>query len=171
MAWGRNEEAHSYNEHASCHGERGLGISTSFIHTTRVEPRKERGMRNYLKNKTAELSTFLVIRGSTIPMFCSSLRQRKDWAPVVPALSRTTGSGWTGESKSKQDLDIQKPKLMPIARQRPLWMAMTFPSHWHRTASTLIGSLGSCCSHLKRLQRQQPKQESNGFPCSTAERM
>ncbi|KAL6833272.1 hypothetical protein J3E69DRAFT_134772 [Trichoderma sp. SZMC 28015] len=27
-------------------------------------------------------------------MFCSSLRQRKDWAPVVPALSRTTGSGW-----------------------------------------------------------------------------
>ncbi|KAL7790412.1 optic atrophy 3 domain-containing protein [Trichoderma ceciliae] len=29
-------------------------------------------------------------------MFCSSLRQRKDWAPVVPALSRSTSSGWKG---------------------------------------------------------------------------
>ncbi|KAL6858524.1 hypothetical protein J3F83DRAFT_345654 [Trichoderma novae-zelandiae] len=27
-------------------------------------------------------------------MFCSSLRRRKDWAAVVPALSRTTSSGW-----------------------------------------------------------------------------
>ncbi|KAL7942400.1 hypothetical protein V8C42DRAFT_347885 [Trichoderma barbatum] len=27
-------------------------------------------------------------------MFCSSLRQRKDWAPMVPVLSRTIWSGW-----------------------------------------------------------------------------
>ncbi|KAL7909678.1 hypothetical protein GGI35DRAFT_393023 [Trichoderma velutinum] len=29
-----------------------------------------------------------------VTMFCSSLRQRKDWAPVVPAVSRAIGSGW-----------------------------------------------------------------------------
>ncbi|KAL6810878.1 hypothetical protein GGI42DRAFT_200707 [Trichoderma sp. SZMC 28013] len=43
-------------------------------------------------------------------MFCSSLRQRKDWAAVVPALSRTTGSGWRGESKAIETR-LQYPKV------------------------------------------------------------
>ncbi|RFU74274.1 hypothetical protein TARUN_7971 [Trichoderma arundinaceum] len=40
-------------------------------------------------------------------MFCSSLRQRKDWAAIVPALSRSTSLGWKeakiAEAKARID--------------------------------------------------------------------
>ncbi|UKZ62754.1 uncharacterized protein TrAtP1_003987 [Trichoderma atroviride] len=33
-------------------------------------------------------------------MFCSSLRKRKEWAQLVPALSRSTAPGWKGNLKA-----------------------------------------------------------------------
>lgn len=39
------------------------------------------------------------LRELSATMLCLSLRQRKDWAKIVPALSRSTSLGWKGKLK------------------------------------------------------------------------
>ncbi|KAH6610866.1 hypothetical protein Trco_000886 [Trichoderma cornu-damae] len=49
-------------------------------------------------------------------MFCSSLRQRKDWAAVVPALSRNISSGWKETILDGHDVAFA---LAPQSNHRP----------------------------------------------------
>lgn len=53
-------------------------------------------------------------------MFCSSLRKRKEWAQLVPALSRSTYPGWKGKLKAigtryrSSKVGELKPRSIPL---------------------------------------------------------
>ncbi|KAM0252557.1 hypothetical protein ACHAQJ_007640 [Trichoderma viride] len=49
-------------------------------------------------------------------MFCSSLRQRKDWAPVIPALARSTSLGWKETNLHGHDVAFA---LAPQSQHQP----------------------------------------------------
>ncbi|QYS99070.1 hypothetical protein H0G86_006218 [Trichoderma simmonsii] len=66
-------------------------------------------------------------------MFCSSLRQRRDWAPVVPALSRTTGSGWKETTLDGYDVSFA---LAPQSKHhQSFFRILLFSSEEAKTAA------------------------------------
>lgn len=71
-------------------------------------------------------------------MFCSSLRKRKEWAQLVPALLRSTSPGWKGKLKAistiYRSLKAGELKIRPISLETTLQnhdVAFALPPRQH----------------------------------------